>query len=104
MGQNGGRYQYTDRVRFRDSIDLIVKNLRNMSEKDRTQVLMQQMGMSMTAADTAAGAMPGMNGQMNTPNSVSFPYIFPQPGLYRIWVQVKKNGQVLTAAFDRSVN
>lgn len=34
---------------------------------------------------------------------VAIPYAFPQAGRYRLWVQVKRGGQVMTAAFEAAV-
>jgi hypothetical protein len=36
-------------------------------------------------------------------SSISIPYEFPTPGDYTIWVQVKNNGQILTATYRASV-
>ena len=46
-------------------------------------------GMAMPAA-TAAKLGP----------EISFPYGFPTPGLYRIFVQIKRAGQIQTGIFD----
>lgn len=36
-------------------------------------------------------------------HEVSFPYSFPKAGKYRLWVQVKVKGQILTTGFDVEV-
>ncbi len=38
-----------------------------------------------------------------TDESVSFPYEFPKPGRYRIWVQIKSGDKVMTGVFDTEV-
>jgi len=35
---------------------------------------------------------------------IAFPYEFPKPGKYRIWVQVKTGGKVRTGVFDVAVD
>ena len=48
------------------------------------------------AHDMAAMPMPAGD-------TVSFPFAFPKPGRYRIWVQTKVNGEIVTRVFDRVV-
>jgi hypothetical protein len=35
---------------------------------------------------------------------ISFPYAFPEPGPYRLWVQMKSQGRIFTAVFDTTVS
>ncbi|MFD2935713.1 hypothetical protein [Spirosoma flavum] len=83
-------FHYTEAVHFRDSIDAYITKLKTLPENEKNQLL--------------AVSMPGMSHQMKTNNMVVFPYAFPRAGQYRIWVQVKRNGRILTGVFDTQVN
>jgi hypothetical protein len=54
---------------------------------------------------TNSSAMPDMPGMALGPIApeVEFPYGFPKPGIYRIFVQVKRNARVETGVFDAEV-
>ena len=54
-------------------------------------------GMAMPAMSPVAGTAAG------EPGVVRFPFVFPAPGDYRVFVQVKSAGAVETAAFDAAV-
>jgi len=76
---------------FADSVDHVVSQLEALPEDERNKVLMS--GMSHTTTDP------------DHPNHsvVKFPYAFPSPGSYRIWIQMKRNGKILNSAFDAIV-
>ncbi len=78
---------------FRDSVDQVLQMLDQLPEAARDHLIMPNMDMA---------AMAGMDhGKAN--NHLSIPYAFPRTGDYRIWIQVKRNNQVLTGVFDASV-
>jgi len=76
---------------FADSVDHLVNRLDTMDEKDRNEILMA--GMEHPMETTGAHHM----------QEVSFPYTFPQPGKYRIFIQAKRGGQILNTAFDADI-
>jgi hypothetical protein len=59
---------------------------------------------SMAAIDIAMpGNAPHAQHQTAPPSTVTFPYGFPEPGQYRIFVQMKRAGAIVTGAFDADV-
>jgi hypothetical protein len=76
---------------FADSIDHVVAQLEALPEDERNKVLMSGMTHSTTDADHPNHSV------------VKFPYAFPSPGEYRIWIQMKRNGKILNSAFDAVV-
>jgi hypothetical protein len=61
------------------------------------------LGTRLTAREQAAPhAMPPTPG-LAPSGVVSFPYAFPKTGRYRLWVQVKRNGRILTGGFVADV-
>jgi hypothetical protein len=72
-----------------------------------------QMGVSPDSQASATESMSGMAG-MSMPDmsgasepigsEISFPYGFPKPGQYRVFVQIKRSGKIETAIFDATVD
>jgi hypothetical protein len=76
---------------FRDSVDRVVAALQALPAAEREARLMREMGHT-----------PGDSAHVGHAR-VSFPYAFPRPGRYRIWVQIKRAGAIQTGAFEAEV-
>jgi len=63
-----------------------------------------QPGLSRGEQESSAGELHGSHtNRVGTAGEVSFPYAFPKSGPYRIWVQSKTKGRILTGVFDTTV-
>ncbi len=98
IAETSQKVHMPDARQFMDSADQVIARLDALPAAEREAVLMAGMG----HVTDAAGNGESMEG-MDHGSEVSFPYTFPQPGNYRIWVQVKREGRILTGAFDAVV-
>jgi hypothetical protein len=80
-------------MEFADSINRLVSTIQAMEEQEREDFL---MGGMIHEIEDETGEHAGHS-------TVMFPYVFPEAGDYRIWIQMKRNGQVLNSAFDVKV-
>lgn len=72
-------------------------------EKDMAGGGMDMSGMDMPGMDMSEMHMGANAGPARLPNEVTFPYGFPAPGRYRVFVQMKHDRTVETGAFDVDV-
>ena len=58
---------------------------------------------ALALVDPAAVVDHSHHAGMTFPPRVRFPYVFPRPGAYRVFVQIKRGGRIETAAYDVDV-
>lgn len=76
---------------FRDSIDQVMQQLEQLPPATRDSILMAGM------------EHPQLDPDHPDHSVITFPYVFPSAGNYRIWIQTKRAGKIMNSAFDVAV-
>jgi hypothetical protein len=84
------------------SLMIVQKDFGAPAETDANAAMASAASMN-HAMNHASMNQAARNATPSLPDEVSFPYGFPQPGDYRLFIQIKRHGQVETGVFDAHV-
>jgi hypothetical protein len=79
---------------------MVARRMQGGGEENHEQHMSNMSHMAMSPPQAAS---PSTLSQTVDGGNIRFPYAFPKPGQYRVWVQVKVAGEILTGAFIAEV-
>ncbi|WP_194777480.1 hypothetical protein [Pararhodonellum marinum] len=83
-----------EKLSFADSVDQVIAFLDQLPDESRDSLLMGNMDHTPLVTNDP---------EHDAHSMVRFPYAFPEPGDYRVWIQVKIDGKIINGAFDVNV-